>query len=155
MAQRRGFEPPDESPPSHDFQSCSLNHSDISASERKLFYNKSAKNATSFARLSALFARRRKKKFFHAEIPAPSARCKKTAVPQGTAVFFGHYFVSGDEGALSASAGAALCASFSPASAAAGAAAAAASAALFAWRREEDSNLRTSHPRHTISNRAP
>ena len=31
MAQRRGFEPPDESPPSHDFQSCSLNHSDISA----------------------------------------------------------------------------------------------------------------------------
>ena len=23
------------------------------------------------------------------------------------------------------------------------------------WRREEDSNLRTSHPRHTISNRAP
>ena len=31
VAQRRGFEPPDESPPSHDFQSCSLNHSDISA----------------------------------------------------------------------------------------------------------------------------
>ena len=31
LAQRRGFEPPDESPPSHDFQSCSLNHSDISA----------------------------------------------------------------------------------------------------------------------------
>ena len=32
LAQRRGFEPPDDSPPSHDFQSCSLNHSDISAS---------------------------------------------------------------------------------------------------------------------------
>ena len=29
------------------------------------------------------------------------------------------------------------------------------SVAGFAWRREEDSNLRTSHPRHTISNRAP
>ena len=27
--------------------------------------------------------------------------------------------------------------------------------ALSCWRREEDSNLRTSHPRHTISNRAP
>ena len=27
--------------------------------------------------------------------------------------------------------------------------------APFCWRREEDSNLRTSHPRHTISNRAP
>lgn len=26
---------------------------------------------------------------------------------------------------------------------------------LNVWRREEDSNLRTSHPRHTISNRAP
>ena len=34
VAQRRGFEPPDESPPSHDFQSCSLNHSDIGAEKR-------------------------------------------------------------------------------------------------------------------------
>ena len=46
VAQRRGFEPPDESPPSHDFQSCSLNHSDISA-------NIPAKKAIDFARVSA------------------------------------------------------------------------------------------------------
>ena len=31
MAQRRGFEPPVSFWPTHDFQSCSLNHSDISA----------------------------------------------------------------------------------------------------------------------------
>ena len=31
LAQRRGFEPPDQFSQSHDFQSCSLNHSDISA----------------------------------------------------------------------------------------------------------------------------
>ena len=31
MAQRRGFEPPVSFRPTHDFQSCSLNHSDISA----------------------------------------------------------------------------------------------------------------------------
>ena len=31
VAQRRGFEPPDQFSQSHDFQSCSLNHSDISA----------------------------------------------------------------------------------------------------------------------------
>ena len=37
VAQRRGFEPPDESPPSHDFQSCSLNHSDISARNKSYF----------------------------------------------------------------------------------------------------------------------
>ena len=44
VAQRRGFEPPDESPPSHDFQSCSLNHSDISARTYAIlqqFYGKS------------------------------------------------------------------------------------------------------------------
>ena len=32
LAQRRGFEPPVSFRPTHDFQSCSLNHSDISAS---------------------------------------------------------------------------------------------------------------------------
>ena len=32
VAQRRGFEPPEQFSRSHDFQSCSLNHSDISAS---------------------------------------------------------------------------------------------------------------------------
>ena len=31
VAQRRGFEPPVSFRPTHDFQSCSLNHSDISA----------------------------------------------------------------------------------------------------------------------------
>ena len=31
LAQRRGFEPPVGFRPTHDFQSCSLNHSDISA----------------------------------------------------------------------------------------------------------------------------
>ncbi len=31
LAQRRGFEPPVSFQPTHDFQSCSLNHSDISA----------------------------------------------------------------------------------------------------------------------------
>ena len=40
MAQRRGFEPPVSFWPTHDFQSCSLNHSDISAYKacRKPYY---------------------------------------------------------------------------------------------------------------------
>ncbi len=37
LAQRRGFEPPDDSPPSRDFQSRSLSLSDISATTR--FYS--------------------------------------------------------------------------------------------------------------------
>ena len=70
VAQRRGFEPPDESPPSHDFQSCSLNHSDISA-RRKLFYNNFAKNATSFYTLSPFFRLRNEKIFLSMYFPVP------------------------------------------------------------------------------------
>ena len=51
-AKRSSREPPDESPPSHDFQSCSLNHSNISA-KAMLSYHIPAKKATVFARLSA------------------------------------------------------------------------------------------------------
>ena len=54
LAQRRGFEPPVGFRPTHDFQSCSLNHSDISASirlpvsEAFLYYMISQKNASVF-----------------------------------------------------------------------------------------------------------
>ncbi len=37
LAQRRGFEPPVSFRPTHDFQSCSLNHSDISAKLGAIF----------------------------------------------------------------------------------------------------------------------
>ncbi len=45
VAQRRRFELPDEFSPSHDFQSCSLNHSDISANRR---FSKVPINSTVF-----------------------------------------------------------------------------------------------------------
>ncbi len=55
LAQRRGFEPPVGFRPTHDFQSCSLNHSDISAfyeaslAEAFLYYMISQKNASVFS----------------------------------------------------------------------------------------------------------
>ena len=55
MAQRRGFEPPVGFRPTHDFQSCSLNHSDISA----YFYRRSLKSAylyyTIFSKNASVF----------------------------------------------------------------------------------------------------
>lgn len=58
VAQRRGFEPPDESPPSHDFQSCSLNHSDISASDMCYFTTNARKKQLLFVAFFIFFARR-------------------------------------------------------------------------------------------------
>ena len=64
LAQRRGFEPPDESPPSHDFQSCSLNHSDISAcrlsdsSESLSILHDFAKNCKCFSGVFAKFPKK-------------------------------------------------------------------------------------------------
>ena len=58
LAQRRGFEPPDESPPSHDFQSCSLNHSDISASDMCYFTTNARKKQLLFVAFFIFFARR-------------------------------------------------------------------------------------------------
>ena len=59
LAQRRGFEPPVRFRRTHDFQSCSLNHSDISAfldrrffKSAYLYYTILKKNATVFAVLS-------------------------------------------------------------------------------------------------------
>ncbi len=55
LAQRRGFEPPDESPPSHDFQSCSLNHSDISAWNKSHFTTIPGKMQLLFGRFRDFF----------------------------------------------------------------------------------------------------
>ena len=52
MAQRRGFEPPVGFRPTHDFQSCSLNRSDISALKLLVFYNNFRKKASVFTRFS-------------------------------------------------------------------------------------------------------
>lgn len=58
VAQRRGFEPPVGFRPTHDFQSCSLNHSDISAyfllflKSAYLYYCIFRKNASVFITLS-------------------------------------------------------------------------------------------------------
>ena len=52
LAQRRGFEPPVGFRPTHDFQSCSLNHSDISALKLLVFYNNFRKKASVFTRFS-------------------------------------------------------------------------------------------------------
>ena len=58
LAQRRGFEPPVRFRRTHDFQSCSLNHSDISAFFRRflksayLYYFIFLKKASVFALLS-------------------------------------------------------------------------------------------------------
>ena len=84
VAQRRGFEPPDESPPSHDFQSCSLNHSDISAKpcnhiifpqKRQLILRAFRQKVFGNFLFSSLHAARREKRGKHALKRVKS--CKK------------------------------------------------------------------------------
>ena len=84
VAQRRGFEPPDESPPSHDFQSCSLNHSDISAKpcnhiifpqKRQLILRAFRQKVFGNFLFSSLHAARRQKRGKHALKRVKS--CKK------------------------------------------------------------------------------
>lgn len=70
LAQRRGFEPPDESPPSHDFQSCSLNHSDISAWNRSHFTTIPGKMQLLFGRFRDFFGA----KYIFLSVPGKSCR---------------------------------------------------------------------------------
>ncbi len=58
LAQRRGFEPPVSFQPTHDFQSCSLNHSDISA-----FYRLSMRFYTSESHIILLYFHKKGKRF--------------------------------------------------------------------------------------------
>ena len=72
VAQRRGFEPPDESPPSHDFQSCSLNHSDISARNKSYFTTISPKMQLLFIRFLHFSVSEMKKYFCPCISPSQS-----------------------------------------------------------------------------------
>lgn len=72
LAQRRGFEPPDESPPSHDFQSCSLNHSDISARNESYFTTISPKMQLLFIRFLHFSVSEMKKYFCPCISPSQS-----------------------------------------------------------------------------------
>ena len=58
VAQRRGFEPPVSFQPTHDFQSCSLNHSDISA-----FYRLSMRFYTPESHIILLYFYKKGKRF--------------------------------------------------------------------------------------------